>query len=116
MGLRAAAGLLGNHINLPATVPPDMAAVLSSGGPAPAGLFDKERAAFDALDNLFKKKRAYAAMMGTRPQTVGYAFTGSPAGLAAFLFDYNNGEPERLLTKAAVLVPRTFSCLTTKAR
>ena len=47
----------------------------------------------------FKKYRAYGAMMGTRPQTIGYALTDSPVGLAAWIFDYNNGEPLRLLTR-----------------
>jgi pimeloyl-ACP methyl ester carboxylesterase len=46
---QAPAGLLGIHINLPAIVPPDIAAVLAAGGPAPAGLSEKERATFDAL-------------------------------------------------------------------
>jgi pimeloyl-ACP methyl ester carboxylesterase len=115
MALQAPAGLLGIHINLPATVLPDVAAVLASGGPAPAGLSDKERAAFDALDNLFKKKRAYAAMMGTRPQTIGYALTDSPAGLAAFIYDYNDGEPERLLSKDDVLDDISLYWLTNSA-
>ncbi|HEX5868129.1 MAG TPA: epoxide hydrolase, partial [Beijerinckiaceae bacterium] len=47
MARLAPAGLLGIHINLPATVPSDVAAVLAGGGPAPAGLSEKERAAFD---------------------------------------------------------------------
>ncbi|MCW3477282.1 epoxide hydrolase family protein [Limobrevibacterium gyesilva] len=115
MALQAPAGLLGIHINLPATVPPDVAAVLASGGPAPAGLSDKERAAFVALDNLYKKKRAYAAMMGTRPQTIGYALTDSPAGLAAFIYDYNDGEPERLLSKDDVLDDISLYWLTNSA-
>ncbi len=85
MARQAPAGLLGIHINLPATVPPDVAAVLAVGGPAPAGLSEKERAAFDALDTFYKKYRAYAVMMGTRPQTIGYALTDSPAGLAAWM-------------------------------
>jgi len=34
---QAAPGLLGIHINLPAAVPPDVAAVLATGGAAPAG-------------------------------------------------------------------------------
>ena len=42
-------GLLGIHINLPATVPPEVAAVLPAGGPAPAGLSEKERAVFESL-------------------------------------------------------------------
>ena len=36
MARQAPAGLLGIHINLPATIPPDVAAVLAAGGPAPA--------------------------------------------------------------------------------
>src|SRR5688572_11105004 len=54
MARQAVAGLLGIHINLPATVPPDVAAVLASGGPAPAGLSDKEHAAFNSLDTFYK--------------------------------------------------------------
>ena len=115
MALQAPAGLLGIHINLPATVPPDVAAALVAGGAAPAGLSDKERAAFDALDTLFKNKRAYAAMMGTRPQTIGYALTDSPAGLAAFIYDYNDGEPERLLSKDDVLDDVSLYWLTNSA-
>ena len=39
MARQAPAGLLGIHINLPAVVPPEIAAVLAAGGPAPAGTF-----------------------------------------------------------------------------
>ena len=66
-------GLLGIHINLPATVPPEVAAVLAGGGPAPAGFSEKERAALKSLDTFYKKNRAYSVMMGTRPQTIGRA-------------------------------------------
>src|SRR6266550_3716380 len=103
MARQAPSGLLGIHINLPATAPPEVAAVLAVGGPAPAGLSEKERAAFDALDAFGKKYRAYSVMMATRPQTIGFALTDSPAGLAAWIYDYNNGEPERLLAKDDVL-------------
>ena len=58
MARQAPAGLLGIHINLPAAVPPDVAAVLAGGGPAPAGLSDKERAAFDALDDRMQKQES----------------------------------------------------------
>jgi pimeloyl-ACP methyl ester carboxylesterase len=112
---QAPAGLLGIHINLPATVPPDVAAALASGGPAPAGLSEKERAAFDSLDTFYKMRRAYAAMMGTRPQVIGQALTDSPAGLAAFMYDYNNGEPERLLTKDDFLDNVTLYWMTNSA-
>jgi pimeloyl-ACP methyl ester carboxylesterase len=115
MARQSAAGLLGIHINLPATIPPDVAAVLNSAGPAPAGLSDKERAAFDSLDAFYKKRRAYAQMMGTRPQVIGQALTDSPAGLAAFMYDYNDGEPERLLTKDDFLDDVTLYWLTNTA-
>jgi pimeloyl-ACP methyl ester carboxylesterase len=115
MARQASPGLLGIHINLPATLPPDVAAVLAGGGPAPAGLSGKERAAFDSLDTFFKKHRGYAVMMGTRPQTIGYALTDSPAALAAWIFDYNNGEPDRLLVKDEVLDNITLYWLTNTA-
>jgi pimeloyl-ACP methyl ester carboxylesterase len=115
MARHAPAGLLGIHVNLPATVPPEVAAVLAAGGPAPAGLSEKERAAFDTLDTFFKKYRAYAAIMATRPQTIGYALTDSPAGLAAWIYDYNNGEPERLLHKDDLLDDITLYWLTNTA-
>ena len=115
MARQAPAGLLGIHINLPATVPPEVAAVLASGGPAPAGLSEKERAAFDSLDVFYKKRRAYGAIMGTRPQVIGQALTDSPAGLAAFMYDYNDGEPERLLAKNDFLDNVTLYWLTNSA-
>jgi pimeloyl-ACP methyl ester carboxylesterase len=104
MARQAPAGLLGIHINLPAIVPPEVAAVLAAGGPAPAGLSDKERATFDTLSAAAKKgDRSYAAMMGTRPQTIGYALTDSPVGLAAWMlghpgfsrWTYSRSDPEK---------------------
>ena len=85
MGRQAAAGLLGIHINLPATVPPEVAAALG-GGPLPAGLSEKERSVIDALMTYNKSgNSAYFTMMTARPQTVGYGATDSPAGLAAWV-------------------------------
>src|SRR4051794_9171119 len=115
MARQAPAGLLGIHINLPATIPSEVAAPLSVGGPAPNDLSAKERAAFDSLATFNKKYRAYAAIMGTRPQTIAYALTDSPAGLAAWMFDYNSGEPQRLLTKDEMLDDVTLYWLTNTA-
>jgi pimeloyl-ACP methyl ester carboxylesterase len=104
MARQAPAGLLGIHINLPAVVPPEIAAVLAAGGPAPDGLSDKERAAFDALSAAGKMgNRSYATIMGARPQTIGYGITDSPAGLAAWMlghpgfsdWTYDNTDPEK---------------------
>jgi pimeloyl-ACP methyl ester carboxylesterase len=115
MARQAPAGLLGIHINLPATIPSEVAAALAAGAPAPNDLSAKERAAFESLGTFNKKYRAYAAIMGTRPQTVAYALTDSPAGLAAWMFDYNNGEPQRLLTKDEMLDDVTLYWLTKTA-
>jgi pimeloyl-ACP methyl ester carboxylesterase len=115
MARQAPAGLLGIHINLPATVPADVAAALGGGGLAPAGLSEKERAAFDSLDTFYKMRRAYAVMMGTRPQVIGQALTDSPAGLAVFMYDYNDGEPERLLSRDDFLDNVTLYWLTNSA-
>ncbi len=115
MARQAPAGLLGIHINLPATIPPEVGTALGGGGPAPTGLSQKERAAFDALATFNAKNRAYSVMMATRPQTIGYALTDSPVGLAAFISDYNNGEPERLLTMDELLDDVTLYWLTNTA-
>ncbi|MBB5577778.1 epoxide hydrolase [Rhizobium sp. BR 318] len=97
-------GLAGIHINLPAVVPPDVAAVLAVGGPAPAGLSEQERATFDALSAGAKSgARSYAIMMGTRPQTIAYGLSDSPVGLAAWLlghpgflhWSYSKDDPEK---------------------
>jgi pimeloyl-ACP methyl ester carboxylesterase len=85
MARHATVGLLGIHINLPATVPPEVAAALG-GGPVPAGLSDQERAVLDALMASGKNGNlAYFTMMTARPQSVGYGATDSPAGLAAWI-------------------------------
>ena len=104
MARLAPAGLLGIHINLPAVVPPEIAATIATGGPAPAGLSDKERAAFDVLSSAAKMgNRSYAVMMGNRPQTIGYALEDSPVGLAAWMlghpgfthWTYDKSDPEK---------------------
>jgi pimeloyl-ACP methyl ester carboxylesterase len=107
--------LLGIHVNLPATVPMDVQKAINKGEPAPAGLSEVEKAAFDSITEFSKKRRGYAIMMGARPQTVGYGLTDSPAGLAAWMYDYNNGEPQRLLTKDEMLDDITLYWLTNTA-
>jgi pimeloyl-ACP methyl ester carboxylesterase len=85
MARQGAAGLLGIHINLPATVPPEVAAVLGS-GTLPAGLSEKERTVVEGLmANAKKGNSAYFTMLTARPQTVGYGATDSPVGLAAWI-------------------------------
>lgn len=122
MARQAPAGLLGIHINLPATIPPDIAALLASGKPAPAGLSKKEHAAFDSLNTFNQKERAYALMMGTRPQTIGYGLTDSAAGLAAWLLGHpgfaqwtSSSDAEKSPTTDEVLDNITLYWLTNSA-
>jgi pimeloyl-ACP methyl ester carboxylesterase len=85
MARQAAPGLLGIHINLPATVPPEVVPALG-GGPLPAGISDKEREVIEALKKYnMAGSSAYFTMLTARPQTVGYGATDSPAGLAAWI-------------------------------
>ena len=109
MGRQAPSGLLGIHVNMPATVPADVAKALNNGEPAPAGLTAVEKAAFDSLNFLYKKGGGYAGMMVTRPQTLGYALEDSPVGLAAFFYDkftewsYSGGNADKAFTKDEML-------------
>jgi pimeloyl-ACP methyl ester carboxylesterase len=121
MARQAPAGLLGIHVNMPATVPPDVARALAHGEPAPGGLTDVEKAAFDSLNGLYTKGGGYAAIMVTRPQTLGYALADSPAGQAAWIYDkfaawtHTGGEPERALSKDDMLDDITLYWLTNSA-
>jgi pimeloyl-ACP methyl ester carboxylesterase len=119
MARHAPAGLLGVHVNLPATVPPEVAAALG-GGPVPAGLSEQERAVLEALMTYGKKgNSAYFTMLSARPQAVGYGMTDSPAGLAAWMLMHPGfapwtygGNPERSPTTDDVLDDITLYWLT----
>jgi len=50
MARQAPPGLVGIHINMPATVPPNVAKALNNSEPVPSGLSDTEKAAFASLD------------------------------------------------------------------
>jgi len=122
MARQKAEGLLGIHINLPATVPPEVAAALT-GGPAPTGLSDKERAQFEALMNSGKQGNlAYFTFLTARPQTAGYGASDSPVGLAAWILvhpgfkDWKYGaDPAQSPTKDDVLDNITLYWLTNTA-
>jgi len=93
--------LLGIHVNLPGVVPPEIVKALQSGDPAPSGLSAEENHAFEQLKLSFSKRRAYAQIMGTRPQTLS-GLADSPAGLAAWLLDHGDGyaQPAAAITSA----------------
>ncbi len=123
MARQAPPGLVGIHLNLPATVPAEVAAMLPTGGPAPAGLSEKERAVFDALVTYAKQgNAAYFVMMTARPQTIGYGATDSPAFLAAWILLHPGfaqwtygADPQSFPTRDDVLDDITLYWLTNSA-
>ena len=121
MGRQAPPGLLGIHVNRvdrASTIPPDVAKALRNGEPAPAGLTAEERAVFDQTREFYKNGLGYAAIMGTRPQTIGYSLADLPVGLATWCYDkfadwvLTRGEPERSLTRDEMLDNITLYWLT----
>ncbi len=56
-------------------------------GPGSAPLSAREQAYLDHLERWDETERGYSAIQSTRPQTLGYALTDSPAGLAAWLVE-----------------------------
>lgn len=96
MGVQELEGLIGIHTNMPGVIPVDVDAAIWSGNPLPSGLSEEEqKTAAQVLENKF----AYAAIMGTRPQTL-TGLVDSPVGLAAFLLDHD--------WKSLALISRSF--------
>ena len=93
MALQAPTQLVGIHSNMAGTVPADILAVATAGGPAPAGLTGDELHAFEQLKDFYTKHLGYAIEMTCRPQTL-YGLTDSPIGLAAWILDHDKDSYE----------------------
>jgi len=106
MGRQAPEGLLGIHLNLLTAFPTDVGAALF-GGLVPAGLFKrvaiavlanraqkKDPETLEAVAGLFK--RGYIVEMPEHPQTIGYALTDTPVGLAAWMLDHDADSYEKI--------------------
>jgi pimeloyl-ACP methyl ester carboxylesterase len=115
--------LIGIHTNMPGAVPPDIGRSLRAGEPAPPGLTEEERRAYEQLDFVFKHV-GYAVMMATHPQSL-TMLADSPIGLAAYMLDFDlrlyaliervfDGKPEGL-TRDDVVDNMTLYWLTNTA-
>jgi pimeloyl-ACP methyl ester carboxylesterase len=113
-------GLLGIHINLLLNVPPEVAREKALNEPAPAGLTETEKTAYDQWKMV---TLGYFIEQATRPQTIGYNLADSPVGFAAWLSDHDpqtyqrivrafEGHPEGALTRDEILDNITLYWLT----
>jgi pimeloyl-ACP methyl ester carboxylesterase len=108
MARQAPPELLGIHVNFPATIPPEIAKALAAGDPPPSNLAADEQRAYEQLKILFAKRRAYAAFMTTRPQTL-YGIADSPVGLAAWLLDHGDGYGQPAAAIMSAVLGRTIN-------
>ncbi|HXL78530.1 MAG TPA: epoxide hydrolase [Candidatus Eisenbacteria bacterium] len=122
IGAKAPPELLGIHSNMPGTVPANFSKAISSGGPAPSGVSDDERRAWEQLNFLFTKGIGYATEMNLRPQTL-YGLADSPVALAAWMLDHDassyediarafDGNPVGNLTRDEILDNITMTWVT----
>ncbi|HXA34904.1 MAG TPA: epoxide hydrolase, partial [Steroidobacteraceae bacterium] len=94
-------GLAAIHLNLPVLFPPPPP---SSGGYTPA-----EQGVLAQLGKYASDGSGYAAIQGTRPQTLGYGLADSPVGQAMWIYEKfkewtdNHGNPEDALRLDAML-------------
>ena len=118
LAVQAPEGLLGIHVNMPGTVPPDVLRLIRNREPAPPSFTEAEKTAFAGLEYFYRKGFGYAEMMNTRPQTLGYALADSPVGMLAFFYDkftewtYSGRRPEKAFTRDDMLDNVTLYWLT----
>jgi pimeloyl-ACP methyl ester carboxylesterase len=81
LGIDWADRLIGVHLNFM------MRAFLPSRRSVEADIHPEEVAYYDSIDRWTADEGGYAHLQGTKPQTLAYALTDSPAGLAAYILE-----------------------------
>ncbi len=100
IGMRGRPECAGIHLNMPLIYP---------GKDDLAKLTEAEQASVASMKFYRRSDSGYAKMQRTRPQTLGYGLTDSPAGQAAWIYEKfhawtdNDGVPESALTRDAML-------------
>jgi len=100
MGEQQPDGLIGIHVNM-AVAMPDPSTMDS--------LTPQEQKALDDIGEHMKSGTGYSTQQSTRPQTLGYGLTDSPAGQCAWIAEKFwawtdcDGHPEKALTKQEML-------------
>jgi epoxide hydrolase len=111
MAQQHARGLAAIHLNMPLVFPDE--------GDQPRT--EEERQAVEKLARFQTDGFGYFLLQSTRPQTVGYALTDSPAGLAAWIYEKfhawtdNQGSPEDAVSVDEMLDNITLYWLTETA-
>jgi pimeloyl-ACP methyl ester carboxylesterase len=103
LGLADPDHLIGLHVNMVVAGPP-------TGSTNPMqGLSDLEMQAVADMTHFQQQETGYQAIQGTKPQTLGYGLTDSPAGLAGWIVEKFrtwsdcNGDVESSFTKDQLL-------------
>jgi pimeloyl-ACP methyl ester carboxylesterase len=87
-------------------------------GPGSRPLTEAERTYIAAHQRWLDVERGYGAIQSTKPQTLGYGLTDSPAGLAAWILEKwrawsdSGGDPERRFTRDFLLTVVTLFWVT----
>ena len=101
-------GLIGIHLNLLSAFPLEVLAAVFAGANPPPGLVKKLAVAILATHAERKQptavhavaasftKRGYIVEMPEHPQTIGFALTDTPAGLAAWMLDHDADSYEKI--------------------
>lgn len=100
--------MAGIHLTMPVARPPA----------EPVDLDERDQAAMARMMSFGKNRSGYAAIQGSRPQTLGYALADSPAGQLAWIIDrfwdwaYHDGDLEKAIPADRLLDFATVYWLT----
>jgi pimeloyl-ACP methyl ester carboxylesterase len=84
---------------MPGVVPSELDGAAFTGMPAPSGLSEEEKYAYEQLVFVYQHVVYYAFYMASRPQTLA-ALADSPVGMAAFLSDFYGSRIRTYLERA----------------